>query len=139
MDGTVYVKRYTPLPLDRKEILRYAGAKEVTDEVAALMESCIVEAEGVLSYQVCYAVFPVGENDGILDLGFAQTNSENLRKNLRGCQRVAVFGATVGLGLDRLIARYGRTSRRGRSCFRPSARSALRRCAMPSAMNLAEN
>jgi cobalamin-dependent methionine synthase I len=110
MGGTVYVKRFAAPPWNRREILRYAGAKETTDEVNALLEHCLAEAEGALSYQVCYAIFPVAVADGMLDLGFARTDSSHLCKNLQGCDRIAVFGATVGLGVDRLIARYSRTS-----------------------------
>lgn len=42
-----------------------------------------------------------------LDLGFTVTHSRDLQKNLKGCCRIILFGATVGLELDRLIARYG--------------------------------
>ena len=45
-----------------------------------------------------------------LDLGFTVTHSRDLQKNLKGCCRIILFGATVGLELDRLIARYGRLS-----------------------------
>jgi 5-methyltetrahydrofolate--homocysteine methyltransferase len=110
MDGTVYVKRFAAPPWDRREILRYAGAKETSDEVNALLEHRLTEAEEALSYHVCYAIFPVVAADGALDLGFARTDSTHLCKNLQGCDRIAVFGATVGLGIDRLIARYSRTS-----------------------------
>ena len=110
MMGTVSIKKYRQPYWDRKEILRYAGAKEATDEVSALLEECLAEAEGKLSYQVCYAIFPVREEGEMLDLGFARTASAHLRKNLSGCGEVAVFGATVGLELDRLIARYSRIS-----------------------------
>ena len=110
MDGTVYIKRYAPPPWDRREILRYAGAKEATVEVTDLLENCLAEAQSVLSYQVCYAVFPVRKDGERLNLGFACTDSAHLRRNLAGCDRAAVFAATVGLGLDRLIARYSRTS-----------------------------
>lgn len=110
MDGTVYIRKYPAPAWNRREILRYAGAKAATDEVAALLESCIAEAEEKLGYQVCYARFHLREEGDTLNLGFARIHSGHLRKNLHGCDEVAVFGATVGLELDRLIARYGRLS-----------------------------
>ena len=45
-----------------------------------------------------------------MDLGFATTTSRDLQKNLAGCSSGLVFAATVGLGIDRLIARYARIS-----------------------------
>jgi 5-methyltetrahydrofolate--homocysteine methyltransferase len=110
MDNTVYTKRYSAPPWNRREILRYAGAKETTEEVSALLEDCLAEAEGVLNYQLCYARFPVREEDGILDLGFTRVTTDHLRKNLCGCNEIVLFGATVGLGMDRAIARYGKLS-----------------------------
>ena len=62
------------------------------------------------SYRLCYAEFPFAIRDGELDLGFARVRSGALAKNLAGCTHVVVFAATVGLGLDRLIAKYSRLS-----------------------------
>lgn len=46
----------------------------------------------------------------LLDLGFLQTDSQGLCRNLQGCDKVILFAATVGLAPDRLIAKYGRLS-----------------------------
>jgi len=54
--------------------------------------------------------FPLMQHENLLHLGFAATDSVALRRNLAGCDRIVVFAATVGLGLDRLIARYGHVS-----------------------------
>ena len=37
-----------------------------------------------------------------LDLGFTVTHSRDLQKNLKGCCRIILFGATVGLELDKV-------------------------------------
>ncbi len=39
---------------------------------------------------------------------FVQTRSKNLEKNLKDCQQILVFGATLGSGVDILLHRYGR-------------------------------
>ena len=92
-------------PVDPKEVLRYAGARE-DGEYAPLLAECIALADGHLSYRLAYGVFPVSNKDGVLDLGFFRTPSLDLAKNLAGCDRVLVFGATLGISFDRLIARY---------------------------------
>ncbi len=129
--NTIHVKKYEEPPFDRKEIFRYMGSPKPTPEVAAMTEECIAEARPRLSYKVCWREFdisrakaggaPIGEtafsSGSCLDLGFAVTYSKDLQKNLSGCCRILLFGATVGLELDRLIARYGRVSPAKALCF----------------------
>lgn len=103
-------KRYEAPPFDTKEILRYAKCKVADDSVLALMQSCIDEVKDKLTYKVCYAEFPLSIQDGRLDLSFTTTKSSMLQKALSGCQSYILFAATVGLELDRLIAKYGRVS-----------------------------
>lgn len=97
-------------PVNRREVLRYAGAKAETQDLRQLLEDALAEAEPVLSGAVCWQEFPLTFGDGLADLGFSRISSESLRRNLTGCDRVILFGATVGLGIDRLIARYSRIS-----------------------------
>ena len=98
----VYTKTYEAPPVDRREILRYAGVRGDAPEIGALLEECLKETEGKLTYKVCYAEFPLSF--------FDQVGSEGLKKHLDGCQSAVVFAATVGIGIDRLIARYGGVS-----------------------------
>ena len=79
-------------------------------EIESVMEECIEEVSEKLTYKVCYAEFDISRKNGITDLGFLQTASEDLAKNLDGCRKIVVFAATVGLELDGLIAKYGRIS-----------------------------
>jgi len=101
--------RFFPLPpADRREILRYAGAKTADSVLLSLLEETLSEAESVLSPKLCFRVLPVSADEARVDLGFAAVSSEGLSRTLRGCSRAVVFAATLGLGLDRLITRYGR-------------------------------
>ena len=97
-------------PVNRKEVLRYAGTREETPEIAQLLDSALTEAEPALSGTVCWREFPLTWQDGMIDLGFTRIQSSALQRNLQGCDRIILFAATVGLGLDRLIARYSRVS-----------------------------
>ena len=106
----VYAKQFPEPQIRRSEILRYAGAKEASAELSALLEDALEEARSILSYKVCWQVFPIVSTETGLDLGFAETQSTVLKNHLLHCTQAVVFGATVGLGLDRLIARYGRVS-----------------------------
>ncbi len=108
MIGTVYTKTYSPPPIDRKEILRYAGVREDTAEITALLEDCLRECEGKLTYNVCYTEFDIARLCDFTDM-FC-TDSRMLSENLKVCTSAVLFAATVGIGIDRLIARFGRVS-----------------------------
>ncbi len=108
--NTVFVKNFPPPPFNKNEILRYAGAKEADDALNTLLEECLNETENIFSYSVCYREFPVSFCDGFIDLSFARTDSKNLAKNLDRCHSIVVFAATIGIGLDRLVARYTKIS-----------------------------
>ena len=107
---TVYTETFPAPVVCREEILRYAGAREATPQLLQLLEDALAEAMEYLSYKVCWQKLPVLQKEDGLDLTFAGTGSETLGKHLDGCSHIILFGATVGIGLDRLIARYGKTA-----------------------------
>ena len=100
LDG-VFVNAYLPPSFDKKEVLRYAGCKETDEGVEALLNECLEECETVFTYRVCYRVFEKDEFLKIFGGG-----SKALGKNLGGCAYAVAFAATVGLPIDRLIAKY---------------------------------
>lgn len=101
----VFVKTYPSSPFDRQEILRYAGCKNDFAAGTALLEDALCECEKAFSYRVCYRVF---ETEDFFKRFQAQ--SKALRKNLDGCDYTVAFAATVGLDIDRLIAKYANVS-----------------------------
>ncbi len=109
MSTSVFYKSYPEPALDVKEVLRFAACKEENADILALIESCEDQMRSLLSCRVCYSYFPVYMDGEELDLGFARVKSAALAKNLVGCTHIVLFAATVGVGADRLIARYSRT------------------------------
>ena len=107
---TVLTKSYAPPEINKSEILRYAQVSAPTKEILSLMEECISLAEQSITYRVCYAEFPLNIKENVIDMQFARTSSNDLQKNLHGCDSVILFAATLGNGLDRLIAKYGSLS-----------------------------
>lgn len=110
MNNTVYTKTFDAPPVDRAEILRYAGVKHSDNKTDALLTDCLEEIKDKLFYKVCYAHFPLNICDKHTDLSFMQINSSLLRKTLSSCDSFVLFAATVGIEPDRLIARYGKVS-----------------------------
>lgn len=108
--GTILVKSYDPMPFDKSEILRYAQAKGESPELDLIIDECIGEVSDKLVYKVCYGEFDISVDQPNIDFGFMNITSKDLSKNLKDCKKTVVFGATVGIELDRLILRYGRIS-----------------------------
>ena len=104
-------KAYRHLSYNRKEILRYSGSRENTPDVERLMEECIQEAEKQLTYQVCFGEFPVRVFKEKIMFSDITVFSKNLSRVLAFCDTAILFGATVGVGLDRLISKYGKLSK----------------------------
>ena len=105
MMEAVQTVAYPAPPVDKKEVLRYAGAKDADVALDLLLDECISIARDGFTYRASYAVYPVTRTDEGLSLGFMTTRSRDLAKNLDGCHAVIVFGATVGRTLDRLVFR----------------------------------
>ena len=106
--SAIFVKEYPAPEVNRREILRYMQAKSDDSALDALIDRALALSLDKLSYKVCFAEFPVIECDGTLDLGFAKTDSRDLKKCLDGCDSVILFAATVSIELDRLILRHSR-------------------------------
>lgn len=110
MHSIILTKLCTQPPFCEKEALRYAGCRDADGETLLLLRDCIDEVSDKLVYRVCYRELPVMIRDELCDFGSFSVHSRQLAKNLDGCASVLLFGATVGVEMDRLIAKYGRIS-----------------------------
>ena len=110
MEVKVYTQTFSAPSVDRNEILRYAMCKERAPEVEMLLDECLCEIEGRLKYSVCLTRLPVSALGDEVDLSFARVRSHLLSKYLCDCDEIFLFCATVGLEMDRLIAKYAKVS-----------------------------
>lgn len=109
MSGIYHYRQ--PLPaVDRREALRYVGCRQETADMAALLTSCIEECADVFTPQVCAIRLPITHIEGGVRLGDITVESRLLADTLAGCREALLFAATVGHGIDRLIARYSHLS-----------------------------
>ena len=106
----VYLRSYGETEFDRREILRYAGAKGSTPELDELISLCIDEIRARLTYNVCFTELDVSFGTDTVRIGSIESKSRLLQKRLNGCKSAVVFAATVGIGIDRIIAKYGALS-----------------------------
>lgn len=115
--NTVYTLNFDEPKINKKEIMRYMTGKGSDTALNELIEECLSELDGALEYKVCYAKLEMQVDGSKVVLPCAEIESEKLAKNLCGCKKVIVFTATIGVGIDRLIAKYSRLSPSKALCF----------------------
>ena len=95
--------------IDRKEVLRYLGygRKEADAQVMQSIETAIGKLQQAAQPRWLYEVYPLHVlTDDRIDFQCFQAVSKNLSKNLKGCEAVVVFAATLGIQVDLLVERY---------------------------------
>lgn len=105
-----YIKNVALPEINRAEALRYAGAKEESAELSALLDFAIEQTEGKLISNVCYTELPVKIEEGVCDFGAFKLESNALCRHLEGCEKAVLFAATLGAEIDRLILKYSSLS-----------------------------
>ncbi|OUN21507.1 hypothetical protein B5G34_10450 [Flavonifractor sp. An82] len=91
----------------REEALRYlgCGGAQPDEATAALLEARIRAVEEAADPRWTALEVPLTLCPGGAELGDWSIRSEKLRAHLEGCTAALLFGATLGVGVDRLIAR----------------------------------
>lgn len=99
------------LDINRKEIYRYLGIRrgDPDERTRQIVEECIDELTEVMTPRMVYRIFPLSfPEDGSLDFTCFRVKSKNLQKNLKGCEKIIIFAATIGEGVDRLLRKYNK-------------------------------
>lgn len=91
--------------MNRQEILRYMRTSSKTDDerVLDLVDKAIQQIETQSAPKTIYKIFDCAVREDVVEIAGHIFESVRLAENLKGCKRVVVFGATLGVGCDRLI------------------------------------
>lgn len=92
-----------------REAIRYLGyGKHAIDErTQRLIQDSFKELEQVMDAKFVYRIFEISVPDtDVLKIGKMEIKSKNLSRNLKGCHMAALFGATLGTGVDMLMKKY---------------------------------
>ena len=95
-----------------KEAVRYLGyGRNAADErTLALIEDAFAELERTAAPKSVCRIFDLElRADGCIVIGNMEIRSTSLGRNLKGCTKAVLFGATLGAGVDRLIRRVSLT------------------------------
>ncbi len=106
---SVTTKSYDFPPVNFNEIYRYAGGDSSLPEFTSLVNECLSLAKNKFVFNVCYTSLPVNVTENTVILGDYKIKSNNLSQNLIDCKNAVIFGATIGIEIDRLITKYGKT------------------------------
>ena len=94
------------IPFDEKEILRYAMLPSFAPAPEELpLQECLKAAKGAAQCRAVWRRYPLTRDGDMLDLGFARTDSRDLKQHLEGCTEILLFACTAGAETDRRIAR----------------------------------
>lgn len=99
------------MEIDRKELYRYLGyGRTVPDErTRAEAEECLAELMSAARPRFFCREYPLSSGpDFMVDASCFCVRSEQLWKNLSGCESILLFAATLGTGVDLLLSRYSR-------------------------------
>lgn len=101
------------MEVDRREIYRYLGYgnQEPDGDTEKLVEECLRELLASVRPRFFSREYLLTlTQDGHIDAVCFSVRSETLWKNLKGCEKIILFAATLGTGVDLLLRRYSRLS-----------------------------
>jgi hypothetical protein len=112
MNPTLCTIEPQALTISMQEALRYLGIRS-SDPPLDLLQTVQEELLYVQTALHCSAVwerFPLNLTGSRCTFGGIAVESKALANNLRGCTEVFLFAATIGIDVDRLLARNARLS-----------------------------
>ena len=91
--------------MNKEEVLRYlkTNSKTQDEKILELVDTAIKEVEKTAQPKTLYRIFDCTVNGDETVIGGVSFKSKRLADNMKGCKRAVVFGATLGIGIDRLI------------------------------------
>lgn len=93
------------ITIDPKEVAVYLGYYSANGIDDKTIDNAIDEFSANADFRACCVKVPVRITENGVDLGFMQTESKSLRKNLEGCDEAYILAATTGASSQRLIER----------------------------------
>lgn len=93
-----------------RELLRYLGyrGQELPENIEELIGLCKRDLEQAAAPKAIWREYPVSIENHELDMTILRTRSSSLERNLKDCEQVIFFAATLGSQVDVLLHRYTR-------------------------------
>lgn len=92
----------------KKEAVRYLGygRNAVDEQTSALIDKSFTDLESAANAKFIYRIFDLtyAEEERVC-FEDTEIRSRSLGRNMSGCEQIVLFGATLGIGVDKLLAR----------------------------------
>lgn len=95
-----------------KEAIRYLGYGNhaVDDQTLSLIQEVFTELDQIAEKRIVYRIFDIVHvSEARIKIEQMEIESRSLGRNLKGCKKVLMLGATLGVGVDLLMKRYSCT------------------------------
>lgn len=95
-----------------KEAVRYLGYGKYAadDKTLALISDSFLELDATADKRIIYRIFELErESEECIKIGTVKIKSRQLGINLKGCDKMVMLGATLGISVDMLMKRYALT------------------------------
>lgn len=91
--------------MNKKEVLLYlrTNSKTENEQILKLVDEAVDKVEKTAVPKTLYRIFDCKVFDEGVEVEGITFNSKRLAENLQGCKRLVLFGATLGIEIDRLI------------------------------------
>lgn len=109
----IYTISPDDLVINEYEALRYLGyvRSGITDDDIEMVRSVIEEVRKIASPRACFDRYPViVAEDGNIEMPYGNIRSKDLAGNLRGCNEIFMFAATIGPKFDMALVRLRQVS-----------------------------
>lgn len=115
------------MEINRKEINRYLGYQHIVpdENINLLIDECIVDVQKVSEPKTTFQRFPLKIAGDLIKIESLEFKSANLSKNLKDCDEVILFAATLGMDVDRTLARYSKINVSKALIFQSTAAAAI--------------
>ena len=92
-----------------REAIRYLGYGKhaIDNQTFSLVLEAFDELDRIVEKRMIYRIFNIHmSGDDCMGIENIKIQSKNLAKNLCGCEKVVLLGATLGVQVDQLMKRY---------------------------------
>ena len=96
-----------------REAIRYLGYGKhaIDNQTFSLVLEAFDELDRIVEKRMIYRIFNIHmSGDDRMEIENIKIQSKNLAKNLCGCEKVVLLGATLGVQVDQLMKRYAYTN-----------------------------
>lgn len=115
------------MEINRKEINRYLGYQHIVpdENINLLIDECIIDVQKASEPKTTFQRFPLKIDGDLIKIESLEFKSANLSKNLKDCDEVILFAATLGMDVDRTLARYSKINVSKALIFQSTAAAAI--------------